>query len=164
MGDYNTFIDNYGHIKLPSGNRLSLVKDIDAEISKVKEVAKTREKAHKEKQYTKEQMESSAEYDAELIEYLETLRGFKGKQTYHQMNMFERLAMKINMKTFFQEVKDAQAGKMSAEQRRTIYNQAMLLGQIFQGMDGGQLTSSMNLLARVEVYAKKTKCKARNSY
>lgn len=76
-------------------------------------------------------------------------------QEYHRMNMFERLAMKINLDTFFRNIKEAKAGNLTPEDRQTIYEQAMMLGKIFQGLDAPQILRSMEILTKVEEYAKR---------
>lgn len=76
-------------------------------------------------------------------------------QEYHRMNMFERLAMKINLDTFFRNINEAKAGNLTSEARQTIYQQAMMLGKIFQGLDAPQILRSMKLLKSVENYAKR---------
>lgn len=90
------------------------------------------------------------------------------QQKYHRMNMFERLAMQTNLQTFFDNLnkaaKENKAGQkknkkgksfnLDMELREMLHAQAVELGQIFQGMDAGQMQTSMQLLTKVHEYAK----------
>lgn len=78
----------------------------------------------------------------------------KVKEGYHPTNFLERFALNANFNTFKTNLELAQKGKLSTEEKRFLYNQAMALGEIFNKSDTSQIQRSMELLTKLEEYMK----------
>lgn len=79
----------------------------------------------------------------------------KVKEGYHATNFLERFALNANFNTFKTNLDLAQKGKLSTEEKRFLYNQAMALGELFNKSDTSQIQRSMELLTKLEEYMKK---------
>lgn len=72
---------------------------------------------------------------------------------YKRMNLFERLAMRTNLSTFFEDIKNAKAGKLTTEERKALYAKLVTLGKIFGKTDEGSLARAAKLLEDLNAYA-----------
>lgn len=73
---------------------------------------------------------------------------------YHATNFFERVALNANFRTYRENLKLAQKGKLTMDQKQLLYNQTMALGEIFSKSDTAQIQRSMQLLNQLEGYMK----------
>lgn len=78
----------------------------------------------------------------------------KDPNGFHATNFFERIALSANMRTFQENLELAKKGKLSKDEQQLLYNQTMALGQIFGMTSEAQLKSSMDLLEKLQEYAK----------
>lgn len=78
----------------------------------------------------------------------------KDPNGFHATNFFERIALSANMRTFQENLELAKKGKLSKDEQQLLYNQTMALGQIFGMASKDQLKTSIELLEKLQEYAK----------